>query len=204
MNIFVLDHHPLTCEMIAMVIRRIDPETRVVAAHTFKQLNSLIDKYEEVDAVVMEPQSIGCIGSMTVAHIAQRLPKTPIIVITDAELDPIDNRYLKSGAQHVISKRDKVSKVLSTLQEILKPRSSNGQTAPGPVDILKISKRHQQLINLLGQGCTNLQMAERLGLKEQTVKVHLFRLYKIIGVKNRLQAVNFAKNNGWLVNALDM
>lgn len=204
MNIFVLDHHPLMSEMVTMIIHRIDPQAHVVAVNTFRQLNSLIDKYEEADAVIIEPQSIGCIGFLSVAHIAERLPKSLIIVITDAELDPADNRYLQNGAHHVISKKDKVSKVASALQEILYPLSFEGQTAPDPVGILKISKRHQQLINLLGQGSTNQQMAEHLGLSVHTIKIHLFRLYKILGVKNRLQAVNFAKSTGWLVNASDM
>lgn len=204
MNIFVLDHHPLMCEMVTMIIHRIHPQAHVVAVNTFRQLNSLIDKNDEADAVIIEPQSIGCIGFLSVAHIAERLPKSRIIVITDAELDPADNRYLQIGAHHVISKKDKVSKVASALQEILNPRPFDEQAASAPIDILKVTKRHQQLINLLGQGCTNLQMAQRLDISEQTIKVHLYRLYKILGVKNRLQAVKFAKNNGWMMNTQDM
>lgn len=191
-------------EMITMLLRRIDPKAHVVAAHTFRQLNSLIDKYEEAKAIIMEPQSIGCIGALGVEHIAQRLPNASIIVITDVDMDLADNLYLQNGAQHVISKKDKVNKIASTLQEILNPTPCEEQAASAPVDILKVTKRHQQLINLLGQGCTNLQMAQRLALSEQTIKVHLFRLYRILGVKNRLQAVNFAKNNGWLMNTQDM
>jgi len=200
MNIFVLDHIPLTCEMIVMLLRRIHTQAHVFTAHTFKQLNALIDKHEDADFIILEPQSIGCLGSLSVAHIAERLPRTKIIVLTDTDLNEIATSYLQNGAQHVISKKDKVNKIIKTLQEILSPQPKNLDVSLGKDRILKISKRHRQLINLLGQGCNNSQIAERLNISEHTVKVHFYRLYKILGVNSRLQALNFAKTNGWIVD----
>lgn len=201
MDIFVLDHHPLMCEMMTMLIHRIDPQAHVAVAHTFRQLNSLIDKCEEVDAVIMEPQSIGHIGATSVALAAQRLTKAQIIVITDAELHLIEKPYLQNGAHHIISKKDNVDRILARLHEILQPPADEEQSASEPGRILKISKRHRQLMHLLALGCTNQQMAERLKLSEQTIKVHLYRLYKKLGVKSRLQALYFARTNGWLLDA---
>ena len=203
MHIFVLDHHPLMSEMLVMLLHRIHAQAHVVTAHTFKQLNALIDKYEEADVVIMEPQSIGCLGPLSVAHIAERLPHSKIIVITDANLDETNNRYLQNGAHHVISKKDKINKITTTLQEILHPQSLNVNSSLIKVDILKISKRHRQLINMLGQGYSNSQIAERLDISEHTVKVHFYRLYKILGVSSRLQALNLAKSNGSLLDPMN-
>lgn len=203
MNIFVLDHHPLMGEMIVMLIHRIHPQARVMVVHSFKQLNGLINKYEEADIVIIEPQSTGCLGPLSVAHIAERLPNTKIIVITDADLEETYNRYLQKGAHHIISKKDKLSKVATTLKEILDPITLSQNVPSTKVEILKISKRHKQLVTMLEKGYTNLQIAEQLDISEHTVKVHFFRLYKILGVKNRLQALNFAKTNGWLIETIN-
>lgn len=110
---------------------------------------------------------------------------------------------MQNGAHHVISKKDKINKITTTLQEILHPQSLNVNSSLIKVDILKISKRHRQLINMLGQGYSNSQIAERLDISEHTVKVHFYRLYKILGVSSRLQALNFAKSNGWLVDPMN-
>lgn len=200
MLIFVLEQYPLTSEMLVMLIHRAHAQARVETAHTFKQLNGLIDKYEKPYAVIMEPQAIGCLGTLSIAHIAEHLPSTKIIIITDTDRNETTDRYLQSGAQHIISKKNKVNIIAATLQEILTPPSLSLDTSLAKVEILKISKRHRQLINMLGQGYTNSQMAQRLDISEHTVKVHFFRLYKILGVNNRLQALNFAKTNGWLVD----
>lgn len=202
MNIFVLDHHPLMSEMVIMLLRRIHTQAHFVATHTFKQLNTLIDKYEEVDVVILEPQSTGCLGSLSVAHIAERLPQTKIIILTDIDLNEMTSHYLQNGAHHVISKKDSVNKIATILQKIFNSNSFDSNSSPAKVGILKISKRHRQLINMLGQGYNNNQIAERLGISEHTVKVHFYRLYKILGVNSRLQALNFAKINGWIVESV--
>lgn len=204
MNIFVLDEIPLMSEIVVMLLRRIHAQAHVYTAHTFKQLNALIDKHEDVDVIILEPQSIGCLGSLSIAHIAERLPHTKIIVLTNTDLNEIATRYLQNGAHHVISKRDKVNKITKTLQEILFAQPRNSKASSANVGILKISKRHRQLINLLEQGCSNNQIAERLKITEHTVKVHFYRLYKILGVNSRLQALNFAKTNGWIVDNIDV
>ncbi len=199
MIIFVLEQYPLISEMLVMLIHRANPQARVFTAHTFKQLNGLIDKYEDAYAIIIEPQSIGCLGTLSIAHIAERLSNTKIIVITDTDLNEMTNHYLEKGAHHVISKKDKLNYITKILHEILNPPSLNLNSSLASGGILKISKRHRQLMNMLGQGYTNAQMAHRLNISEHTVKVHFFRLYKILGVNNRIQALNFAKKNGWLM-----
>jgi len=45
----------------------------------------------------------------------------------------------------------------------------------------------QRLLRLVMGGGTNKEIAAQLGLQEQTVKNHLSRVYRKIGVRNRLQ-----------------
>lgn len=59
----------------------------------------------------------------------------------------------------------------------------------------KLTKREQQIIKLLGDGASNTEIAEALFVSENTVKAHLHNTFKKIKVKNRLQALLWAKNN---------
>ncbi|MCW8345707.1 LuxR C-terminal-related transcriptional regulator [Vibrio sp. ZSDZ65] len=59
----------------------------------------------------------------------------------------------------------------------------------------KLTKREQQIIKLLGDGASNTQIADSLFVSENTVKAHLHNTFKKIKVKNRLQALLWAKNN---------
>jgi DNA-binding NarL/FixJ family response regulator len=52
-----------------------------------------------------------------------------------------------------------------------------------------ISKREEEIILSLLEGCTNQEIAASLGICLKTVEEHLTRIYKKIGVKTRTQAV---------------
>ena len=49
------------------------------------------------------------------------------------------------------------------------------------------SRRERQIVALLATGCSNREIADRLGLQLQTVKNHLSRIYRKQGVPNRVQ-----------------
>jgi len=48
-----------------------------------------------------------------------------------------------------------------------------------------LTKREHQIIQVLAEGITNKEIGRRLGLTEGTVKVHLHRIYRKLGIANR-------------------
>ncbi len=54
-----------------------------------------------------------------------------------------------------------------------------------PRTTLKISPRQRQVLRLLVSGCSNREIAQELGVIEQTVKAHVAQLLRKIGVPNR-------------------
>ena len=54
---------------------------------------------------------------------------------------------------------------------------------------LRLSIRQRQVLQLLWRGETNKAIAERLNLSQSTVNVHIRRLMKMLGAKNRTQVV---------------
>ena len=53
-------------------------------------------------------------------------------------------------------------------------------------DQLGLTRREQQLIQMIGRGCTNKEIASELNISEQTVKNHIHRMLRKVGVRNRL------------------
>ncbi len=58
---------------------------------------------------------------------------------------------------------------------------------------LLLTKREQEILTQLTTGEPNSVIASRLHLSEHTVKNHMYNIFRKIGVKNRLQASNWAK-----------
>src|SRR3982074_319908 len=55
-----------------------------------------------------------------------------------------------------------------------------------------LTAREQQVLHLLADGLSNLELATVLKLSEHTIKNHLFRIYDKLGVSNRMEAVLYA------------
>jgi len=50
-----------------------------------------------------------------------------------------------------------------------------------------LTPRERRLVRVLASGATNREIADRLGVREQTVRNQLSRLYRRAGVRNRLE-----------------
>ena len=58
-----------------------------------------------------------------------------------------------------------------------------------------LTRREKQILRLTATGATNAEVAEELNVSMHTVKTHVYNLFRKIGVTNRIQAVNWAKEN---------
>lgn len=65
---------------------------------------------------------------------------------------------------------------------------------------VRLTRRQLQLLALLRSGMSNHEMALALNISEHTVKVHFWRLFKRMGVSNRLQALHKAVQSGLLTD----
>ena len=55
-----------------------------------------------------------------------------------------------------------------------------------------LSPREKQIVDALLAGCTNKEIAQRLGVSDQTIKNQLTTLYRKVGVSGRLELVVWA------------
>jgi two-component system response regulator DevR len=61
---------------------------------------------------------------------------------------------------------------------------------------LGLTRREQELVQLIGHGLTNKEIASQLNLSEQTVKNHIHRMLRKLGATDRLSAVELCRAPG--------
>ena len=59
-----------------------------------------------------------------------------------------------------------------------------------------LTRREREILELVAEGRTNADIAQRLWVTQQTVKFHLSNVYKKLGVSNRTQASRWAQRQG--------
>jgi len=63
-----------------------------------------------------------------------------------------------------------------------------------------LSQRETDLLQMVGHGASNKEIARQLGLQEVTVKFYMTRLFRRLGVKNRSQAAVISNRMGLASN----
>ena len=75
--------------------------------------------------------------------------------------------------------------IVGTVFEALRKTPGSPDEADGPASL---TEREREIMNLISQGLTNRDIAERFVLSEKTVKNHVNRIYSKLGASNRAQA----------------
>ena len=72
------------------------------------------------------------------------------------------------------------------------------QSAVPAAPVAVPTKRQQEVLNLVAQGCRNKHIARELNIAERTVKMHVTALLALVGAKNRTHLVVVASAHGLL------
>jgi DNA-binding NarL/FixJ family response regulator len=75
--------------------------------------------------------------------------------------------------------------VVGTVFDALRRTPGSPDEASGPASL---TAREREIMNLISQGLTNQQIADRFVLSEKTVKNHVNRIYSKLGASNRAHA----------------
>ena len=54
---------------------------------------------------------------------------------------------------------------------------------------IKLTRRENEVLQLLAKGCTRNQIAKKLFISEETVKMHIKNIYKKLKAKNKIDAL---------------
>ena len=101
---------------------------------------------------------------------------------------------LQAGASVFIGKSSSTDEISRALSDLLGEPND-----PEPVaQAKKLTKRQKQLLLLIDKGMSNRDIADNLQISEHTVKVHLWRLFRLMNVNSRSQAGHLARTRGLL------
>jgi len=195
MTLFVIDDHPLMREAVVMLMRRIRPGANVVELDRIGGIEAAVKQHGDPDLITLDLKLPDTTGASGVHELKKRFPETPLAVLSASPASDAEEQCIEAGADIYIEKSSGGMEIGNALRALL---SADGQFEElAPTDN-KLSKRQKQLIVMLDRGLSNREIADELGISEHTVKVHLWRLFRRLGVKSRTQTIHFARTHGLL------
>lgn len=193
MAIYVIEDHPLMRDAIVMLLRRISPGAEIVELSQLSELDTAIAAHGAPTLFCLDLKLPDTVGLSGVRVVAGKYPDVPLAVISATPAADVAEWCREAGADLYIEKTATASEMTAALRPLLQ-----SDDAAAPQEEARLSKRQKQLLLMLDEGLSNREIAERLGISEHTVKVHLWRLFRRLGVKSRTQTLHYARMNGLL------
>jgi DNA-binding NarL/FixJ family response regulator len=122
--------------------------------------------------------------------------EVPLVVLSAMPAGEAEETCIEAGADLYIEKSTGANEISAAIQGLFVADATSDEEVPGDT---KLSKRQKQLILMLDRGLSNRDIATELSISEHTVKVHLWRLFRRLGVKSRTQTLHFARTHGLLM-----
>jgi DNA-binding NarL/FixJ family response regulator len=143
-------------------------------------------------------------GIELAGRLRQRVPDLGVVLLTAVDEEAVLLRAVDAGLSAYLTKAAGGDTVVAAIRHaawaphaFTSPRLAaalhGGKPPAGP-----LSRREQQVLGLLRDGCSLPAIAARLGLGEATVKTYVSRIYEKLQVNNRTQAVMVALGRGLL------
>lgn len=154
----------------------------------------------DVILVTMNLQPFG--GLDVIASITHARSDLSVVAMIDSNIASDRDRVMKAGATSCLGLDDSFEHCQDVLQRaatgdaVLARRSPPGKLTPPLTSSMILSRRQEQVVNLVARGRTVNQIATDMVISQKTVKHHLSAIYAKLGVHNRTDAVLTALRHG--------
>jgi DNA-binding NarL/FixJ family response regulator len=192
LRVLVVDDHEVVHWGLRLMLGEQPWVERCLSARTGAEAMALLTRYAPHVALVDL-----FVGQESGAEICERLraesPNTNVLLISGAgRISP--NAARAAGAAGFISKDWPAADIAGAVRMVgLGMTVFRPHEAPsGPA----LSEREREVLDLIGSGATNREIAEQLFLSPHTVKEHTSSLYRKLSVRNRAEAVQKAQRLG--------
>lgn len=198
-RIFSVDDHPLLHEGIATVIRN-QPDMMLVA-EAFNGRDGIRQFREHTpDVTLMDLRLPDMSGIDAMMAIRSEFPEARIIILTTFAGDAEIQRALEAGARAYVLK----SMPPKELVEVIRQVHAGKKRIPAEIAAHlaehysdeTLTDREVEVLKQVADGNRNRDIAEKLFITEETVKVHIKHIMEKLGATDRTQAVAIGVRRG--------
>lgn len=201
LNIMLVDDHALFRKGLRDLIA-LQEDMRVVAEAVDGRQAIEMAVRAQPDLILMDVNLPVCDGIEATRAISERLESVKIVMLTVSSLDEHLFEAVKAGAIGYVTKNVSPEALMRNIRSVREGEAplSRAMTAKilesfraeKKVKVVNrensITRREAEILELLAQGARDREIAEQLGIAENTVKKHVHNILRKLHVNNRTAA----------------
>jgi DNA-binding NarL/FixJ family response regulator len=198
-RVFSVDDHPLLREGIAALVNNQPDMILVDQASTGGEAIQLF-KTHLPDVTLLDLRLPDMSGIDTLIAIRAAFPNARIIMLTTFEGDVEIHRALQAGAYGYLLKNMPPSELLEVIRQV--HAGKKRVTAEIAAQLAEhmgdeaLTEREVEVLQQVAGGNRNRDIADKLFISEETVKVHIKHIMEKLGATDRTQAVAIGVRRG--------
>jgi DNA-binding NarL/FixJ family response regulator len=201
-RVLLVDDHQLVRAGVTTLLQS-DPDISVVGqARDGREALTAVDATEP-DVVLMDLSMPEMDGVEATRAVMLARPSTRVLVLTSFSDRERVKDVLSAGAIGYVLKDSEPDDLLAAVHAAARGHvpidarvaAALLPSAGGAGVVDGLSPRETEVLRLVAQGLANKQIARALGITERTVKAHLGRVFREIGVLDRTSAALWARDN---------
>ncbi len=202
-KIILFDDNRNICDSIGLLFSTIDDMKLVTSYHN---VEDVVDKVRKAnpDVILMDIDMSGITGIEAVGLLRSKNISIPVIMLTGFEDADKVFASICAGANGYILKSANMNELVGHINDVYNggapmtpiiarkvlDRFVKLQAAPHPEEDFNLSKREDQVLQLLVKGKSYKMIAEELNISYETVHSHVRRIYQKLQVYSVSEAVS--------------
>lgn len=206
MNVLIIDDHQLFAEGLKFLFESFDASIHTSHAKDAKDALNYLQENSSPDLILLDINLPGINGFSLMNKFQNMNIWSPVLIISATESPATAQLAIESGASGFIPKSYDSRALIAAVQTVLKGDTYNpaslsfnaeNESPNNPkMKLAHITNRQKEILHLLSQGLLNKQIASELGISANTVKAHLYEIFRHLDVNNRTAAVKMALQQG--------
>lgn len=203
-HFLLADDHSLIRQALSILLEDIGIEGAVSQASNLSQVMDVVNS-EPIDIAIIDAHFPDGNSMTIIPEIKKINPGVKILVYTGVDEKAQSLKFINAGADGFLSKmaeeeetKQAILQMLETgqyLSPITQALLMSALQNPQLADPLKtLTDREMEIAELYGQGLGNLEIANRLSLKQNTVSTVKKRIFEKLNIENIVELANLLKN----------
>jgi NarL family two-component system response regulator LiaR len=200
-RVLSVDDHEILRGGIQYLLLAVEDIELVGEALSGEQALELCDTLQP-DVILMDMRMPGMDGIQTTQLVRERHPDIKVLALTSFEEEEMIQQAMQAGAIGYLQKGISVDDLAAAIRaaqagkptlspEAFKVLVQSGESQPQQPDF-ELTARELQVLEMLVQGLSNTEIADRLVITVATVKYHISNILKKLGATNRTEAAALA------------